>query len=93
MADEEEFVGRGNQIKSILNFAGSDKNHAALVYGRRRVGKTELIKHCLKETGMSSIYYECKETSEINNVASLSEIVAEIFGLPPLAFDSFEENL
>ena len=93
MADEEEFLGRGNQIKSILNFVNSNKNHAGLVYGRRRVGKTELIKHCLNESAMSSIYYECKETSEENNVASLSEIVSEMFGLPPLAFDSFESIL
>ena len=93
MADEEEFLGRGNQIKSILNFVNSNKNHAGLVYGRRRVGKTELIKHCLNKSAMSSIYYECKETSEENNVASLSEIVSEMFCLPPLAFDSFEAIL
>ncbi len=40
-----------------------------------------------------SLYYECKETSEINNVKSFSEIIAENFGLPPLAFDSFESTL
>ena len=45
----------------------------------------------MKETYLTSIYYECKETSEINNVKSLSEIIADTFGLPPLAFDTFEE--
>ena len=90
MVGDESFFGRKENIKAISKFFNSDKDVAALVYGRRRVGKTELIKHCLKKTNITSIYYECKETSEINNVKSFSEIIAEIFGLPPLAFDSFE---
>ena len=93
MAVDEIFLGRKENIKAILRFFNSDKDNAALIYGRRRVGKTELIKHCLKATKTTSIYYECKETSEINNVISLSEIIAETFGLPPLAFDSFETCL
>ena len=93
MAQEESFLGRTEQIKLITNFFSSDKNNAALIYGRRRVGKTELIKHCLKTVSTTSIYYECKETSEQNNIESFSEIIAEVFGLPPLAFDSFEAVL
>ena len=90
---DEPFFGRKENIKAISKFFNSDKDNAALIYGRRRVGKTELIKHCLKGTKITSIYYECKETSEINNVISLSEIIAETFGLPPLAFDTFEASL
>ena len=93
MIKEDPFLGRKENIKTISNFFKSDKDAAALIYGRRRVGKTELIKHCLKETKTTSIYYECKETSEINNVKSLSEIIADTFGLPPLAFDTFEATL
>lgn len=93
MAIDDPFFGRKENIKAISKFFNSDKDNAALIYGRRRVGKTELIKHCLKGTKTTSIYYECKETSEINNVMSLSEIIAETFGLPPLAFDTFETCL
>ena len=89
----ESFFGREENIKAISKFFNSDKDNAALIYGRRRVGKTELIKHCLGRTNAISIYYECKETSEANNVKSLSEIVADTFCLPPLAFDSFESIL
>ncbi len=52
-----------------------------------------VIKHYLKKTNTTSIYYECKETSEINNVKSFSDIIAETFSLPPLAFDSFKSAL
>ena len=93
MSNDDFFLGRKNQVKSITNFLNSNKNNAALVYGRRRVGKTELLKHCLKQTTATSIYYECKETSELNNVESFSEIISETFGLPPLAFNSFEATL
>ena len=93
MSTDELFFGRKENIKAISKFFNSDKDAAALIYGRRRVGKTELIKHCLKEINTTSIYYECKETSEPNNIKSLSEIIAETFGLPPLAFDSFESTL
>lgn len=93
MIKENPFLGRKENIKTISNFFKSDKDAAALIYGRRRVGKTELIKHCLRETKTTSIYYECKETSEINNVKSLSEIIADTFGLPPLAFGTFEATL
>lgn len=93
MALDEPFFGRKENIKAISKFFNSDKDNAALIYGRRRVGKTELIKHCLKGTKTTSIYYECKETSEINNVKSFCEIISETFGLPPLAFDTFESTL
>ena len=93
METDEPFFGRKENIKAISKFFNLDKDNAALIYGRRRVGKTELIKHCLKGTKSTSIYYECKETSELNNVKSLSEIIAETFGLPPLAFDTFEAIL
>lgn len=90
---ESDFVGRKEQIISINSFLSSSKNNAALIYGRRRVGKTELIKHCLNKNKTTSIYYECKETSEQNNVESLSEIISGTFKLPPLAFNSFEATL
>ena len=44
MSNEDFFLGRKNQVKSITDFLNSNKNNAALVYGRRRVGKTELLK-------------------------------------------------
>lgn len=64
----------------------------ALIYGRR-IGKRELIKQVLKETEIKSIYYECKQTSEQNNVDSLSELVGEIFDFPKPTFEDMESLL
>lgn len=71
----------------------SDSQMVSLVYGRRRIGKSELIKQCLRESDITSIYYECKQTSELNNAESLAEIVSEVFGFPRPAFSRLEELL
>ena len=65
----------------------------SLIYGRRRIGKSELIKQSLRETDVQSIYYECKQTTERNNVDSLAEIIADIFDFPKPSFSNIEALL
>lgn len=65
----------------------------ALVYGRRRVGKSELVTQALLKSRAKSINYECKQVAEKSNVASLSEIVSEVLGLPKLGFADMESLL
>ena len=89
----KDFLGREIQTNQLQKFFASPAQTAALVYGRRRIGKTELIKHSLSKSSAVSIYYECKETSEENNVKSLSEIISEALELPSLGFTSFEALL
>ena len=89
----ESFYGRERQKKQLDAFFHDKHQKFALVYGRRRIGKTELLKHCIKASSIKSIYYECKETSEYNNCKTLSEIISEELAFPPLAFSSFEEIL
>lgn len=64
-----------------------------LIYGRRRVGKSELIKQVLRESKIKGIYYESKQTTEMNNVASLSNLISEFYNYPKLSFDNFEAVL
>lgn len=93
MRASENFLGRRNELEKLAAFYSKNSLQTALVYGRRRIGKTELIKHSLGKTGIQSVYFESKETFEENNVASLSEIISEVLGFPPLAFKSIEEVL
>lgn len=64
-----------------------------MIFGRRRVGKSELIKQCLKKTEIPQLVYECKQTTELNNVESLSTLISEEFHLPRLGFGSMEALL
>ena len=88
-----KFYGRQSQRKLLRRMLSMDEMQTALIYGRRRVGKSELIKQVLREEKITGIYYECKETTEKNNVESLSEIVSDTFGYPRLSFNDMEELL
>lgn len=87
------FYGREEQLKKLSKLCFAEKCSFALIYGRRRVGKSELIKQALLETGCNAIYYECKQTTEQNNVESLADIIAEKFALPQLGFRDIEAVL
>ena len=87
------FYGREQQQKKINGILQKNTLQAALIFGRRRVGKSELIKQCLKKTEIPQLVYECKQTTELNNVESLSTLISEEFHLPRLGFGSMEALL
>ncbi len=84
------FYGREQQQKKLNRLLRKSSLQAALIYGRRRVGKSELIKQCLKKTDTLQLYYECKQTTEMNNVESLSALISEQLRLPVLGFSDME---
>ena len=88
-----KFYGRETERKKLNSMFQTDGQMISLIYGRRRIGKSELIRQVLKETELKSIYYECKQTTEQNNVDSLSELVGEAFDFPKPAFADMESLL
>lgn len=87
------FYGREAERKKLHTMFHSDGQMISLIYGRRRIGKSELIKQVLKETDITGIYYECKQTTEKNNVDSLAELIGEAFQFPTPAFKDMEQLL
>ncbi|MBQ7502609.1 AAA family ATPase [bacterium] len=87
------FYGREQELKQLSRLFGKQGFQAALIYGRRRVGKSELIKQSLRNEKLKSIYYECKQTTEPNNTESLSALISELYQLPPLGFAGIEAAL
>lgn len=92
-ASEMKFIGRTEELKKINRNLKADHFSLTLIYGRRRIGKSELVKQALKESDGIKIYYECKEVAEKSNVNGLSEVLSEVLSLPKLRFDSFEAIL
>lgn len=88
-----KFYGRDLQKKNLKRVFERNELQTVLVYGRRRVGKSELIKQSLRETDIRSIYYECKQTTEMNNTDSLSLVISELFQIPKPHFSDMEELL
>lgn len=88
-----EFFGRTEQRKKLHGILGKNGQTVTLIYGRRRVGKSELIKQVLRESDLPGIYYECRQTTKWNNVDSLAVLIAEEFHFPKPSFGSMEETL
>lgn len=88
-----KFIGRETELKKLNGMYQSSRQENTLIYGRRRIGKSELIKHFIQESGADSIYYECKQTTERNNTDSLALLVSEKFNFPKPSFSGMEEEL
>ncbi len=84
------FVGREEQLNKIRKIMRKKGMGTILIYGRRRVGKSELIKEVLRNSEMKSIYYECKQVAEESNTFSLGELLSEQFHLPQLGYTRIE---
>lgn len=85
------FIGRTQELTKLKNLMSSDDMSLALIYGRRRVGKSELVKQALKESDVPAVYYECKQVAEESNVKGICEVVSEVLNLPKLGFTTIED--
>lgn len=85
------FYGRTKQLEKLNKEMFSDDMRMSLIYGRRRVGKSELVKYAIKNSGIKSIYYECRQVAEASNVQSICEVISEELGLPKLGYTSIDE--
>lgn len=88
-----KFVGRKEQLKKLDKIIHADEMTFSLIYGRRRVGKSELVKQALSKHNGKNLYYECKQVAQESNVNGLSEIVSEVMHLPKLGFSDMESLL
>lgn len=87
------FFGRTQEKKRLARFFSSEVENAALVYGRRRVGKSALIVESLRETGVRALYFECMQAQEAINIESLSMLAAETLGSGALPFRRLDQFL
>ena len=70
------FIGRTEEMKKLCD-ALKDTDRASLIYGKRRVGKTRLIKEALKVQDCRFVYYECIKASIRENVDALTKILQD----------------
>lgn len=88
-----KFIGRKEELSKLDKVINSDEMNFTLIYGRRRVGKSELVSQALSKSEVKKLYYECKQVAQESNVNGLSEIVSETMGLPKLGFTDIESLL
>lgn len=86
-----DFFGRKKELSQLKKLISSEEMLMCLIYGRRRIGKSELVKQAVKESGIKSIFYECKQVTEESNVQSLCEVLSDSLGFPKLGYTKAEE--
>ncbi len=83
------FIGRENELAAI-NEQLQKKSASVMIYGKRKVGKTTLIKRALDGAKEPYVYYECLKSTLADNVSGfVKELVRQ--GVLPvqLTFASF----
>jgi len=85
------FIGRKEELNQLKEVIKSEKQENVVIYGRRRIGKSELIKKALEMTEVPYLYYQAKETTKEDNIESLSRLIADQFNLGAIHFTSFED--
>jgi len=88
-----DFIGREEESKAIAYSLEQPGYQGILVSGRRRIGKTELIKHCCLAHFSRFLYYQCTEDGELSNAKELSKVVGDYFSIPSLSFDRVAEAI
>ena len=87
------FYGRSEELKILNDAYTNDSFESIAIYGRRRIGKSELIKESFKKIECKKIYYECKKASEEFNMKALSDKLADVFNIPKPDFVSLDKTL
>ena len=72
------FVGREKELRDLDKMYHSDKFEFAVIYGRRRVGKTALISHFIQDK--KAIYFMGVESNEKQNLENFSKSILEYSG-------------
>lgn len=85
------FFGRERELSELKKTIQKD-NQATLIYGKRRIGKTTLIKEAVSNCACRVFYYECTRTTLRENV-NLFVRVLIANGLPSFvsSFESFPD--
>ena len=74
------FVARETELQTLERLYQQPSFQMAVVYGRRRVGKTALLDEFSK--GKRTLFFTAQQKSNALNLRSFSRTVYEFFGLP-----------
>lgn len=92
--DKNLFIGREYEIRQLEKYRNSKESEFVIVYGRRRVGKTFLIKEFFDDTydfHVSGLYKKSKKMQLKNFFLALQEYGANIKKIPQDWLEAFTE--
>ena len=83
-----KFINRKKELEALNEKWKSNSAQFFVIYGKRRVGKTELMKQFLK--GKPSIYFLADKRNHLDQLKELGRVVGNFFGDKILARNGFQ---
>lgn len=88
---EDMFIGRQEELKLIKEVA-EKSGKSLLLYGKRKVGKTTLLKKALENSKATTVYYECVKSNLKDNISNFVDVlVKERVMAVKLNFDTLQD--
>lgn len=84
-----KFINRKEELAFLENRYKNKGFESIVIYGRRRVGKTELIKEFIKNK--EHLYFLCDKGGTERNAIRFKKAVANYFNEPTIESNDFEE--
>lgn len=84
------FIGRKTELKQLNEQYNSNRFEFAVIYGRRRIGKTFLIQEFIKDK--KALFFTGLETTQKQNLVNLSQVILQS-SLDDITFNSFQAAL
>jgi len=84
---EKTFKNRIKELKLLNDLYNTGKSKLIILYGRRRVGKTELLREFLKKH--NGLYLLARQESELEQLKKLSSQIAEFYNDSLLKLNPF----
>lgn len=85
------FYNREKELNIIRKGINSNKKTVILLYGKRRVGKSSLIREAVKDFDGIYINYTCVKSSYIGNIKLFSKSICEALEIPKVIFESLDD--
>jgi len=83
------FVNRTKELNTLDNEYKRANSSFSVIYGRRRIGKTTLIKEFIQDK--KAIYYYATEINLSMQLKSFTKDILEILGFSHISFETFED--
>lgn len=85
------FAGRERELHQLKKSFSGNRKEIVLVYGKRRVGKTSLIKKAAEDFNGQIIFFEGIRAKTTVNLSRLAESIANAYSENALPFGSYKQ--
>ncbi len=79
MQSQNRFVNRTREVVFLRRVLEGERAELVLLYGRRRVGKTSLLRHVAEGSRIPVLYHVAAQTTRTDELARLSARLADFF--------------